>query len=426
MYDRLRVSGLLLLWAMAAHAGPAGDSTSTPGSTGGTLTRIGSCGGVSGPQECFTFCPANSVLAAPSGAPGAVNCLTLTRAYVPPELAFITGTPVVNGIATWVDPSTNELRTSNIQINQADAIIAPQSATIPGRIGLYELSGGGTERVLVSAPTALTVSRNITFKTATGAIKADDVQFNTPPAAIRAVCASATDGSLFLGDDAAGCPAGTTTSTSSTSTTSSSTTSSTVSGGCADSATILNTTDIDDYWTITSTNTLANITVASGYTCQRISNSASLSVCELKVCLGHDGTAGTGNIQFGVFTDKTSGCAAGSWCPETQLGDLSELYDIAGLSAATNDLTVEDGGACGTDNNGKSVTVGFATDPNPTGNFWVCGIWPGSGAPSEPVRWGSTFNPGNPGFDYSDTDFDLWQRATIDFNQDFSFTVRVD
>ncbi len=179
------------------------------------------------------------------------------------------------------------------------------------------------------------------------------------------------------------------------------------------------TADLADYFGIDPGATPAN--PPTDQVRQRISNSSSLTIEELVVCLGLETGSETGSVHFEIWSDTTSGCAAGRpSCPLAKLGDDSDS-----IVADTLPLIQDNpNGACGTTDHGQEVTVSWSgTHPNPTGNFWIVGVNNATGGISAgQVRWGAT-GAGTPN-SYSDTDFDSWKQ-NLDNDADQYFVVTV-
>jgi hypothetical protein len=149
---------------------------------------------------------------------------------------------------------------------------------------------------------------------------------------------------------------------------------------------------------------------------QRIANAGSITIAEIDVCLGRQGTE-TGNIHFEIWSDTTDSCAgAAPYCPEAKLGDNSDDIDVSVLAT----MPGAPSGACGDPGNGEVVTLKWSgTKPNPSGNFWIVGVDNDTGGiVGNYVAWGASLSNS-----YEDTDFDAW-KTNIDRENDLYFVVR--
>jgi hypothetical protein len=96
--------------------------------------------------------------------------------------------------------------------------------------------------------------------------------------------------------------------------------------------------------------------------------SGSPAFCQAVVCMGR-ANAVTGTFHVEIFSDKTSGCARGTHCPDQKIGGSSDVHNATEIG-----VTAESTGACGT-GTGKGQWVTFAwsagTEPAPSGDFWL-------------------------------------------------------
>jgi hypothetical protein len=187
---------------------------------------------------------------------------------------------------------------------------------------------------------------------------------------------------------------------------------------------ITSTPTIGDYWGIDPNSTAQD--PSNVLPRQRVSNSASLVIAELELCLGLGLNTETGTIHFEIWTDQSGGCTGGEAnCPGTKIGGDSDPFTVDGLA----ELSTTDG-ACGTPGNGELVTIKWASnEPTPNGNFWIVGVNDATtGITTGQVRWGASAQGVVDA--HADTDFDSWKSAidggsvAIDNDNDFYFIVR--
>ncbi len=160
---------------------------------------------------------------------------------------------------------------------------------------------------------------------------------------------------------------------------------------------------------------------------QRVSNSASLVITELGVCLGQRDGNESGNIHFEIWTDQVGGCLNGEpTCPGVKLGGDSDDFVVDSLPLM-QDIPDD---VCGTPGNGAEVTIKWASNqPTTSTDFWIVAVNDASGGiATGQIRWGASV-PGNDTA-HADTNYDSWKinvdglSVPIDNDEDFYFIVR--
>jgi hypothetical protein len=119
-----------------------------------------------------------------------------------------------------------------------------------------------------------------------------------------------------------------------------------------------------------------------------VSNSASLVIGELGVCLGLRDGDESGSIHYEIWTDQVGGCAGGyPFCPGTKIGGDSDPFTVDALAT----MQSSPNGACGDRITATSSPLDGRRTATTSSNFWIVGVndSPG-GILTGQVRWGAS------------------------------------